>query len=160
MGCCWLLISKRLFQDISFVQGRIFCREKGGSNRLCQGREALSSLEVLAGMRGVQCTRVIWKRDEQWADSADAGNYSAQPLVKPGEVAEYPYDADWGACLENLPEQAWRKAESSGPSCIELSVRLGEALETVVWKCQLSICQKENCKSPPDQKILLVRTNL
>lgn len=61
---------------------------------MCQGTEALSSLEVLAGMCGVQRTRVIWKRDEQGADSADAGSYSAQPLVKPGEVAEHPYDAD------------------------------------------------------------------
>lgn len=65
------------------------------------------------------------------------------------------------ALLENLPEQMWRKAEDSSQNCSELSVRLEEDSETMVWKCQLSICQKtpQNCESPPEQKIQLVRTN-
>lgn len=44
----------------------------------------------------------------------------------------------------------------SDSSCAELSVRLGEALEKEVWKCQLST-QKETGESPPEQK--LVKTN-
>ena len=63
------------------------------------------------------------------------------------------------AHFENLPEQVRRKAEGSGPSGDGLSVKLGEASETMVWKCQLSTCQKVNRESPPEQKIQLVRTN-
>ncbi|KFP40885.1 Peroxiredoxin-6, partial [Chlamydotis macqueenii] len=46
-----------------------------------------------------------------------------------------------------------RGSQGSGPSCGELSVRLQEM---VVWKCQLSTCQKGNHESPPEQKIQLV----
>jgi len=63
------------------------------------------------------------------------------------------------ARLENLPEQARREAEGSGPSCGQLSVRLGEASEAVVWKCQLGTSWKENCERPPEQKTQLVRTS-
>lgn len=63
------------------------------------------------------------------------------------------------ARLQNLPEQAQRKAEGSGPSCGELSVRLGDVSESVVWKCQLSTCQKENHERRPEEKIQFVRTN-
>lgn len=40
----------------------------------------------------------------------------------------------------------------------EAVVRLGEALEPEVWKCQLSTCETETAENPP--KIQLVRTRL
>lgn len=53
---------------------------------------------------------------------------------------------------EGLPEKS-----QGNPG--EPSVRLGDALGTEVWKCQLSTCQKETGESPPEQKVQLVRTN-
>lgn len=92
-------------------------------------------------MCGVQQTRVTGKRDEQRADSAD-----------PVELFSTTSDETRRSCRTASMLAEGRQSrktfqknhrEGSDSSCGELSVRLGEALEAEVWKCQLSTCQKQ-----------------
>lgn len=70
-------------------------------------------------------------------------NDSAQPQVKPGKVAEQLQGAGGkqNSTFGKTARKPQRKSEGSSPSCGELSARLGEASETVVWKCLLSTCE-------------------
>lgn len=58
LTCTKSLNFQEAFQQNQLCEGQaLFCRETGGSNNLCQGREAVSSLEGLQGCVGFSILR-------------------------------------------------------------------------------------------------------